>query len=152
MKICIIIDDCLSSSIKVAGKMMHGLAMECVVLGQTDTVVTPAPALNSRFEISELDGATICRFRSGEIKNVSKVKRAINETLLYYHAWQAYKLYFQQYSHNLIIYYSPTIFWGRLVSWLKKLWGATSYLVLRDFVPQWMIDKGMLNDELKARL
>ena len=43
------------------------------------TVVTPAPGLSSQFEISELDGVTICRFRSGEIKNVSKVKRAINE-------------------------------------------------------------------------
>ncbi len=145
MKICLIIDDYLPASIKVGAKMMHELAVEFISRGHSVTVVTPAPGLSSRFETSELDGVTIYRFRSGEIKNVSKVKRAINETLLSYHAWQAYKSYFQQYPHDLIIYYSPTIFWGRLVSRLKKLWGAKSYLVLRDFFPQWVIDNGMLS-------
>ena len=125
--------------------MMHELAMELVSRGHTVNVVTPSPGLNRRFEISELDGVTIYRFRSGEIKNVSKVKRAINETLLSYLAWQAFKPYFQQHPHDLIIYYSPTIFWGCLVSRLKKLWGCTSYLVLRDFFPQWVIDNGMLS-------
>ncbi|MEI6268868.1 MAG: glycosyltransferase family 4 protein [Methylococcaceae bacterium] len=145
MKICLIIDDYLPSSIKVGAKMMHELAVEFVSRGHNVTVVTPAPGLISRFEISQLDGVTICRFRSGEIKNISKVKRAINETLLSYHAWRAFKQYFKQHPHDLIIYYSPTIFWGRLVSRLKKLWGAGSYLVLRDFFPQWVIDNGMLS-------
>ena len=64
--------------------------------------------------------------------------------MLPYHAWKAYKEYFQQHPHDLIIYYSPTIFWGRLVSSLKKLWGVASYLVLRDFFPQMLIDDGMI--------
>jgi len=144
MKICLITDDYLPASIKVGAKMMHELAIEFVSRGHTVTVVTPSPDLTNRIEISELDGVVLCRFRSGEIKNVSKVKRAINETLLSYHAWRAYKAYFQQHPHDLIIYYSPTIFWGCLVARLKKLWGAKSYLVLRDFFPQWVIDNGML--------
>ena len=145
MKICLIIDDYLPTSIKVGAKMMHELAMEFIARGYCVTVVTPAPELSTRFKLLELDGVTVCRFRSGEIKNVSKVKRAINETLLSYHAWQALKPYFQQHPHDLIIYYSPTIFWGRLVSRLKKLWGANSYLILRDFFPQWVIDNGLLS-------
>jgi glycosyltransferase involved in cell wall biosynthesis len=145
MKICLISCDYLPSSIKVSGKMMHELALEFLSRGHSVTVITPASGLSSRFEISELDGVTICRFHSGEIKNISKVTRAINETLLSYYAWQAYKSYFQQHPHELIIYYSPTIFWGRLVDRLKKLWGANSYLVLRDFFPQWVIDNGMLS-------
>lgn len=145
MKICLIIDDYLPSSIKVGAKMMHELAVEFVSRGHSVTVVTPAPSLKNRFEISELDGITVCRFRSGEIKNISKIKRAINETLLSYHAWRAYKHYFVQHPHDLIIYYSPTIFWGRLVFRLKKVWGARSYLVLRDFFPQWVIDNGLLS-------
>lgn len=110
MKICLIIDDYLPTSIKVGAKMMHELAMEFIARGHSVTVVTPAPELSTRFELLELDGVTVCRFRSGEIKNVSKVKRAINETLLSYHAWQALKPYFQKHPHDLIIYYSPTIF------------------------------------------
>lgn len=144
MNVCLIIDDYLPGSIKAGAKMMHELAVEFVRLGHTVTVITPAPGLNSPFERSVLDGVTICRFRSGEIKNVSKVRRAINETLLSYHAWQACKPYLQQHPHDLIIYYSPSIFWGRLVSRLKKMWGASSYLILRDFFPQWVIDHGLL--------
>ena len=145
MKICIIIDDYLPASIKVAAKMMHELAVEFVLRGHTVTVVTPTPGLFSRFELSELDGVMICRFRTGKIKNISKIKRAVNETLLSYLAWHTCKTYFHGNPHDLIIYYSPTIFWGGLVSRLKKLWGAASYLILRDFFPQWVIDKGMLS-------
>jgi glycosyltransferase involved in cell wall biosynthesis len=145
MKICLIIDDYLPESIKIGAKMMHELAMEFIALEHTVTVVTPAPGLRSRYEILELDGVMICRFYSGEIKNISKVKRAVNETLLSYRAWHVYKEYFKQHPHDLIIYYSPTIFWAHLVNRLKKLWGSKSYLILRDFFPQWAIDNGMLS-------
>ena len=145
MKICLITDDYLPSSRKVAGKMMHELALEFKSRGHNVSVVTPSAGLKKSFEISQLDGVTVCHFRSGEIKNVSNAKRAINETLLSYNAWQALQLYFKQFHHDFIIYYSPTIFWGGLVSRLKKLWGAGSYLILRDFFPQWVIDNGMLS-------
>jgi hypothetical protein len=145
MNICLIIDDYLPDSIKVGAKMMHELAVEFVSRGHHVTVITPAPGLTEQFAIEHLDGVTICRFRSGEIKNVSKVKRAINETLLSYHAWRAFKAYFKTHPHELIVYYSPSIFWGRLVNRLKDLWGASSYLVLRDFFPQWVIDNGLLS-------
>ncbi len=145
MNICLIIDDYLPDSIKVGAKMMHELAIEFVSRGHNVTVITPAPGLAEQFAIGQLDGVTICRFRSGEIKNVSKIKRAINETLLSYHAWWAFKRYFKAHPHELIVFYSPSIFWGRLVSRLKNLWGANSYLVLRDFFPQWVIDNGLLS-------
>lgn len=146
MKICLIIDDYLPYSIKVGAKMMHELAVQFIKMGHSVTVITPDTTLNNRFEITELNGVTICRFRSGEIKNVAKIKRAINETLLSYNAWRACKDYLQQNPHELIVYYSPSIFWGQLVSKLKKLWGASSYLILRDFFPQWVIDNGMLSE------
>lgn len=144
MRICIIVDDYMPYSIKVAAKMMHELGVEFVRQGHTVTVITPDPKLSERFHLSELDGVNVCRFRSGEIKNVSKIKRAINETLLSYHAWKSCRHYLKENPHDLIIYYSPTIFWGRLVINLKKLWNASSYLILRDFFPQWVIDNGML--------
>ena len=145
MNICLIIDDYLPDSIKVGAKMMHELAVEFISRGYTVTVITPAPSLLTRSEMSVLDGVTVCRFKSGEIKNVSKVKRAINETLLSYYAWRSFKTYFKSHPHDLIVYYSPSIFWGSLVKRLKNLWGAKSYLIVRDFFPQWVIDNGMLS-------
>lgn len=146
MKICLIIDDYLPESIKVGAKMMHELGVEFVKRGLDVTIITPHAELKNRCSIAELDGVKICYFRSGAVKNVGKVQRAINETLLSHNAWKAYKNHFKQDPHDLIVYYSPSIFWGPLVNKLKNLWDAPSYLILRDFFPQWVIDNGMLKE------
>ncbi|MCK5831503.1 MAG: glycosyltransferase family 4 protein [Methylococcales bacterium] len=146
MKVLLIIDDYLPYSIRVGAKMVHELACEFLKQGHEVTVVTPAPRSLEATNITKLDGITICRFRSGEIKNIGKIKRAINETLLSYYAWKQFKPYFKETPHDLIIYYSPTIFWSGLVSRLKKLWSAHSYLILRDFFPQWAIDQRLIRE------
>ena len=149
MRICFVIDDYLPESIKVGAKMVHELACELKVQGYDVTVVTPSQKLKSKTDIGMLNGITVCRFKSGKIKNVGKVKRAINETLLSYHAWKSFKSYFQDNPHDLIVYYSPTIFWGGLVSRLKKLWDVPSYLILRDIFPQWAIDQELIRRDSK---
>lgn len=145
MNVCLIIDDYLPDSIKVGAKMMHELAVELVSSGHKVTVVVPEPNLHIPYSVSSIDGVTVCRFRSGQIKNIPKIKRAINETLLSWQAWRALQKYFIANPHDLVVYYSPSIFWGALVMRLKYLWGAKSYLILRDFFPQWVIDSGMLS-------
>jgi len=146
MKICLIVDDYMPHSIKVAAKMMHELACEFVAQGHEVSVITPSSQLEEACELSILDGVNVWRFKSGEIKNVGKIKRTINETLLSHRAWCALPPRFKHNRHDLIIYYSPTIFWGPLVRRLKKLWGARSYLVLRDFFPQWALDQGLIRE------
>jgi len=145
MKICILMDDYLPTSVKVGAKMMHELAVELKSKGHEVCVVTPASNLSTKVKIDVLDGIKIYRFNSGEIKNVGKIKRAINESLLPYRAWKSCKQIFREEKQDLIIYYSPTIFWGPLVKRLKLLWNAKSYLILRDIFPQWVIDNGMIS-------
>ena len=145
MKICLIVDDYMPDSIKVAAKMMHELACKFVEQGHEVNVITPDSRISS-LKIEILDRVTIYRFKSGEIKNVSKVKRAINETLLSFNAWKNCKDVLKDNPHDLIIYYSPSIFFGPLVYKLKKLWNVKSYLVLRDFFPQWTIDNKIIKE------
>lgn len=147
MKICIIVDDYMPNSIKIAAKMMHELALEFIKNGHEVSVLTPDTKINDKLQIDTLDGVTIYRFKSGEIKNISKIKRAINETLLSYNGWTACKDELVKNRHDLIIYYSPTIFFGSLVKKLKKLWEAPSYLILRDIFPQWVIDNNILKED-----
>ncbi len=130
-------------SIKVAAKMMHELACEFIKQGYEVSVITPDSTISS-LSVEKLDGVNIYRFHSGEIKNVGKVKRAINETLLSWNAWKNSKDVLKNNPHDLIIYYSPTIFFGPFVYMLKKEWNVKSYLVLRDFFPQWTIDNKIL--------
>jgi len=147
MKILLIVDDYMPHSIKVAAKMMHELACEYIKQGHYVSVLTPSSTIINNIEFSTLDGVNIISFKSGEIKNVAKVKRAINETLLSFNAWRTCKQFFTENPHDLIIYYSPTIFFGSLVGRLKKLWNVKSYLILRDIFPKWAIDNKILKEK-----
>ena len=147
MKILLIVDDYLPDSIKIAAKMMHELAVEFKSQNHEVLVVTPDSYQNysgNTNHIYTLDGIQIYRFPSGRLKNISKIIRLINEFLLPYRAWYYGKKMFQDNKFDVIIYYSPSIFWGWLVKKLKKLWNAKTYLILRDIFPQWAIDNGIL--------
>lgn len=137
----------MPGSTKVAAKMMHELAIKLKEKGHEITVITPGIGLSQNYKKTSLNGISILQFSSGQIKNVSKIRRLINEWMLSQKAWRYLKEYFIQNHHNLIIYYSPSIFWGNLVFRLKKLWQAPSYLILRDFFPQWIIDNGMIREK-----
>jgi glycosyltransferase involved in cell wall biosynthesis len=146
MKICLVVDDYMPNSIKVAAKMMHELAIELNTQGHKVTVLTPNPEISKEVDVIQLDNISVYRFKTGKIKNVGKVKRAINETLLSNSAWKSCKNLLINDKHDLIIYYSPTIFFGPLIAKLKKLWNVPSYLILRDIFPQWTIDNGILKE------
>ena len=147
MRILLIVDDYLPHSIKVAAKMMHELALQLQSMRHEPWVLTPLPLQEEKLVITKLDAVNVLYFRSGEIKNTGKVKRAINETLLSRQAWQAGKEYFKENSFDGIIYYSPSIFWGGLVGKLCSLWKCKSYLILRDIFPQWTVDNGLMSEK-----
>lgn len=144
MKLALIIDDYLPQSTRVGAKMFHELACEFVAQGHSVTVITPDTSQSNALVKDTLDNVSIWRFKSGEIKDVSKVKRAINETLLSLHAWKAISNEVDINTFDAIIYYSPSIFFGSLISKLKKRCHCPAYLVLRDLFPQWAIDAGMI--------
>ncbi|NDJ57189.1 glycosyltransferase family 4 protein [Enterobacteriaceae bacterium 4M9] len=145
MKLALIIDDYLPYSTRVGAKMFHELALELVSRGHSITVITPDFGLNKSFERSFLEGVEVWRFKSGPIKDVGKIVRAINESLLSLRGWHAIKKHVNDNTFDGIAYYSPSIFWGGLVRRIKKRCQCPSYLVLRDMFPQWVIDAGMLH-------
>lgn len=145
MDLALIIDDYLPHSTRVAAKMFHELAEELVGKGHKVTVITPHfEKAQSRLVKDNLGGVTVWRFRSGPIKDVGKGTRAINETLLSYNAWRAIEGQVKTDTFDGVIYYSPSIFFGSLVGKLKKRCKCESYLVLRDFFPQWAVDSGLI--------
>jgi len=144
MRLLLIVDDYLPYSIKVAAKMMHELAKEFKLCGHTVSVLTPAPLQKEPLTMTIIEGINVLYFRSGEVKNISKTKRAINETLLSWHAWSATKSYFRKNHFDGIVYYSPSIFWGFLIKKLRLLWKCNAYLILRDVFPQWTLDNGLM--------
>ena len=146
MKLLLIIDDYVPDSTKVGAKMMHELALELKNNGHEVSVLTPKPLQKESLSVKNIDGINVLFFRSGRIKNVGKIKRAVNETLLSYQAFKSAKKYLKENPHNGIIYYSPSIFFGRLVRKLSKLWNCKTYLILRDIFPQWAVDNNLLKE------
>ncbi|PMG05083.1 glycosyltransferase WbuB [Vibrio breoganii] len=147
MRLALIIDDYLPHSTRVGAKMMHELAVELIKQGHEVTAITPHfDSAQSALIQDRIDDVQIWRFYSGEIKDVGKVKRAINETLLSHRAWRAIKGHVRKDSFDGVVYYSPSIFFGSLVAKLKKRCQCQSYLVLRDFFPQWAVDSGLMRE------
>jgi|SaaInlStandDraft_1057018.scaffolds.fasta_scaffold76491_1 O26-antigen biosynthesis N-acetyl-L-fucosamine transferase len=145
MKIAIICDDYLPNSTRVHAKMLHELAQELVSQGHKLTVITPHSNNNKpSLILDNFEGITVWRFKSGRIKDVGKIRRAINESLMSFHAWRLIRMKINKDTFDGIIYYSPSIFFGLLVSKLKKRCECKSFLVLRDFFPQWAVDAGLI--------
>ncbi|MBK0017486.1 glycosyltransferase family 4 protein [Kosakonia cowanii] len=144
MKLALIIDDYLPKSTRVGAKMFHELAQELIRRGHDVTVITPDTSLQKEVSFDTFQGVNTWRFKSGPLKDVSKVKRAINETLLSYRAWKSIKSRIKKETFDGVVYYSPSIFWGHLVKKIKARCQCPAYLVLRDMFPQWVIDAGML--------
>jgi O26-antigen biosynthesis N-acetyl-L-fucosamine transferase len=58
--------------------------------------------------------------------------------------WRRARSFFISNAFDLIVFYSPTIFFGALVRRLKVLWRCPAYLVLRDIFPEWAVEAGLL--------
>ncbi|EPT6081193.1 glycosyltransferase family 4 protein [Escherichia coli] len=146
MKLALIIDDYLPNSTRVGAKMFHELAQEFIRRGHDVTVITPDTSLQEEVSFDSFQGVKTWRFKSGPLKDVSKVQRAINETLLSWRAWKSIKSRIEEETFDGVVYYSPSIFWGHLVKKIKARCQCPAYLILRDMFPQWVIDAGMLKE------
>ena len=143
MRILLLVVYYLPSTMSSA-KLIHDLAAEFHRLGHEPMVVAPDENILRDTEITCEGGIEVLRVRTGKIKKASKLLRGFNEARLSNTIWRKGKHFFDDHPCDLIIYYSPTIFWGTLVKRLKKLFSCPSYLVLRDIFPQWALDAGVL--------
>lgn len=145
MRLAIITDDYLPNSTLVHAKMLHELALEMIKQGHVPIVICPSSeSQDSLITIDNMDGVEIWRFKSGKTRGVSKIKRAINETLLSFNAWRAISFEVKKSPFDGVIYYSPSIFFGPLVKKIKEKSYCQSYLILRDSFPQWAVDEGLI--------
>lgn len=145
MNLLIVIDDYLPNSTRVSAKMMHELALWLQDNGHKVVILTPCSEVKeTTLDKTTHEGVEVWRFKSGPIKDISRVKRLINESLLSFKGWRAIKSEIKQQNFDGVVYYSPSIFFGSLVSKIKKVADCKSYLILRDLFPQWAIDEGII--------
>ena len=130
---------------------MHDLALEYVREGHQVIVATPNDSVEGVMSITEEDGVTVVRVKTGALKYANKALRGWRESRLSAKMWRRARKFFQANPCELIVFYSPTIFFGGLVRRLKSLWGCPSYLILRDIFPKWALDAGVLREGILYR-
>jgi glycosyltransferase involved in cell wall biosynthesis len=128
--------------------LVHDLAAEFLRLGHEPIVVAPDENISPDQQLSVEDGIKVLRVRSGKIKSATKIVRAFNEIRLSRMLWEKGKYFFVDNPSDLIVYYSPSIFFSSLVARLKKLFSCPAYLVLGDIFPQWAVETGVLRKGL----
>jgi glycosyltransferase involved in cell wall biosynthesis len=147
MRILLLVVYYLPSTMSSA-KLIHDLAAEFLRRGHEPIVVAPDENILADTEIANEGGIKVLRIRTGKIKTAPRWVRGFNEARLSNIIWEKGRRFFEKNPCDLIVYYSPTIFFGSLVKRLKKHFACPSYLILRDIFPQWAVDAGVLSQGL----
>jgi O26-antigen biosynthesis N-acetyl-L-fucosamine transferase len=150
MRILLLVDCYLPHS-KSSATQMHDLAIEFRRRNHEVTILTPCDRISADCEIATEEELRVIRVRTGKIKGASKVFRAAQEMRLSSVTWRRARRVLLTNPADLIVFYSPTIFWGELVRRLKSIWGCSAYLILRDIFPAWAVDAGLLRKGLIYR-
>ena len=147
MRISIIVD-CYYPHSTASAKLVHDLGVEMHKQGHSVTVITPNCLNDNDLELSTEGGFQVARTKPGKLKGVDRLSRAVREARLSATMWRKGKDFFRNHPCDLILFYSPSIFFGELVRKLKSLWKCPSYLILRDIFPQWAVDAGVMKKGL----
>jgi O26-antigen biosynthesis N-acetyl-L-fucosamine transferase len=140
----LIVVDCYLPSTKSGAILIRDLGREFQRQCHAGTILTPSDAISKALHVSIEDGLRIARVKTGTIKGATKVLRAIRELRLSAILWRRARNFLLANETDLILFYSPTIFFGALVRRLKSLWRCPAYLILRDIFPQWAVDAKIL--------
>jgi glycosyltransferase involved in cell wall biosynthesis len=125
---------------------MKDLAQELLQLGHEPILIAPSEGQTKACITETIDGVQVFRLAAFETMSVSNFRRGINEILLPFSMLRGIrKSNFPTNELDAIIWYSPTIFFGPLVHFLKRSSGCPAYLILRDIFPEWTLDLGILN-------
>lgn len=131
-----------------AAVLIFSLAEALASLGHQLLVITPSPDIEKSHIEVDYGVFKVLRINCGKIKSHQNFLRGINELGLFFTLPNEFKK--TAYALNqwdAVIWYSPSIFLGGLVRLLRKR-SKNSYLILRDIVPDWMVDLGLIKKGL----
>lgn len=131
-------------STKSSAKLMYDLGQDLLLKGHEVSIITVCEDIDEKIQISIEDGVNVVRVKSGKIDGANRYIRALNEFRLSSSIWKNGKDFFNNNTCDLVIWYSPSIFFGSLIKKIKMKNNCFSYLILRDIFPQWALDTGIL--------
>jgi glycosyltransferase involved in cell wall biosynthesis len=132
-----------SSSIHI-----QDLVKALVNRGHSVSVITASPSQKKFLTLTDNRKEKIFRVKTLDHKQTNLIFRFLAEFSMPFLMMIAIKAYRIDFSKiNGVIWYSPSIFFGPLIKYLKKKSGCKSYLILRDIFPQWLSDIELISDK-----
>jgi glycosyltransferase involved in cell wall biosynthesis len=124
---------------------LRDLSREFVRQGHSLCVLLPSHDQREPWLIEEIDGIQVLRLKAPRTKDISNIRRTIAEVIMpFAMLWQLRKSPLANEKWDGVVWYSPSIFHGPLVSNLKKRSACKSYLIIRDIFPEWAVDMGLM--------
>jgi glycosyltransferase involved in cell wall biosynthesis len=136
-----------------AAVQMRDLAQEVRRRNHEPVVIVPTAGLREPWRVEDLDGVTVLRLAAPATRDLSYLRRTLGEFVLPFAAMRHLTASpMRDTRWDMVVWYSPTIFFGPLVWWLKRRTQAHLYLILRDIFPEWAVDLGLLRKGIAYRL
>lgn len=128
-----------------AAVILHELACELARQGHLITVLVPSSKIKKHYDFASNDQFKLVSVLTPRTDGVGYLRRTLAEFIAPFIVfYQIRKTSFLNEDFDGIIWYSPSIFFGPLVSRLKKNFGCQAYLILRDMFPEWAVDLGLM--------
>lgn len=96
-------------------------------------------------QIFEYPHVKILRVRTLNIQKTNVIEKGIGTLSLEYLFKKAIKRYWNNIKFDLVLYSTPPITFNNVIEYVKKKYGAKSYLLLKDIFPQNAVDLGMFS-------
>lgn len=128
---------------------MHDLAVEMFRAGHSTVVIVPTVEMLETWTAETVDGIVLLRIRAPKTRDIGYVRRTLSEfSLPFLMLLRLRKTPFARVRWDVVAWYSPTIFFGPFVWYLKLISGCRTYLILRDIFPEWTLDLGLMQKGL----
>jgi glycosyltransferase involved in cell wall biosynthesis len=128
-----------------AAVQLRDLALQLASFGHRPIVIVPSSMSDKAWDIERLNGVEVLRVAAPPTRAPSFVRRAIAEMWLPFALLRNLrKSPFHSAKWDLLVWYSPPIFFGPLIWALQRASGARTYLILRDIFPEWAVDLGLV--------
>jgi glycosyltransferase involved in cell wall biosynthesis len=127
-----------------AAVQMRDLAQEFLRQGYDPVVIIPS--VDDATWVAEIeDKIKVLRLYGARTRGSGYLRRSIAEFLLPFFMLRAlHASPYRETKWDLVIWYSPTIFFGPLIWSLKRRSNCKTYLILRDIFPEWAKDLGLI--------
>jgi glycosyltransferase involved in cell wall biosynthesis len=129
-----------------AAVQLRDLAQQFAVLGHQPVMIVPSDASMAPWTVEKPGGIEVLRVAAPQTRAPTLIRRALAEMWLPFAMLRnVRKSPFAATKWDLIVWYSPPIFFGPLIWALRRISGGRTYLILRDIFPEWAVDLGLVN-------